>query len=156
MNTKIRNIIDRIFPNPISNIYTGNKAALWVFILITAFTIIRSLIHMLATDGGAQSVASIPIDAFGEAARSIVILLFALWGSSQLLLGIVYIVVLCRYKSMIPLMYILIVIEYLMRIVLGHLKPIETISTPPGEIGNYILIPLALAMLFLSLKSPKK
>jgi len=111
---------------------------------------------MLATDGGAQSVASIPIDAFGEAARSIVILLFALWGSSQLLLGIVYIVVLCRYKSMIPLMYILIVIEYLMRIVLGHLKPIETISTPPGEIGNYILIPLALAMLFLSLKSPKK
>jgi hypothetical protein len=152
----MKNMVNRIFPSPVSNIFPGYKLALYVFVLITIFTVVRSLIHILATDGGAQSIANIPLDTFGGAAKSVVIHIFSLWGLAQLLMGIVYVVVLFKYKSLIPLMYILIIIEYSMRIVLGIFEPIETLSTPPGAIVNLILIPLSVLMLLLSLKSPKK
>ena len=152
----MKNIIHKVFPATVSNVFPGYKLALYVFALLTLLTVVRSLIHILAPDGGAQSSATIPIDTFESAARSVIIQMFSLWGLSQLLMGIVYAVVFFKYQSLIPLMYILIIIEYSMRIVLGYFKPIETLSTPPGAYGNFILIPLSIFMLFLSLKSPKK
>ena len=152
----MKNIIHKVFPAPVSNVFPGYKLALYVFALLTLLTVVRSLIHILAPDGGAQSIATIPIDTFESAARSVIIQMFSLWGLSQLLMGIVYAVVFFKYQSLIPLMYILIIIEYSMRIILGNFKPIETLSTPPGAIGNYIIIPLSIVMLFLALRSPKE
>jgi hypothetical protein len=73
-------------------------------------------------------------------------------GLSQLLIGIIYVAVLWRYKALIPLMYLLMILEYGLRIVLGTLKPIETTSTAPGAIGDYVMVPLAIIMLILSLR----
>ena len=152
----MKNIINKVFPAPVTNIFPGYKLALYVFALLVLITVVRSLIHIIAPDGGAQSIATIPIDTFEGAARSVVIHMFSLWGLSQLLMGIVYAVVLVKYRSLIPFMYVLIIIEYSMRIVLGIFKPIETLSTPPGAILNFIMIPLSIFMLVLALKSPKK
>jgi hypothetical protein len=80
-------------------------------------------------------------------------LIFALWGLSQLLIGIVCGVVLWRYQALIPLMYLLMIFEYGMRIVLGLIKPIETIGTAPGGIGNFFIVPLAIIMLILSIRN---
>jgi hypothetical protein len=82
--------------------------------------------------------------------------MFALWGFAQLLMGLVYVVVFFRYKSLIPFMYILIIIEYSGRVLIGMAKPLIVSHTPPGAIGDYILIPLAIIMLVLSLKIPSK
>jgi hypothetical protein len=40
-----------------------------------------------------------------------------------------------------------------MSIVLGEIKPIETMGTAPGAIGNFIIIPLAIIRRVLSLKN---
>lgn len=53
-------------------------------------------------------------------------------------------------------MYLLLVVEYSGRIVLGLLKPLVVSHVPLGAIGNYVMVPLACIMLFLSLKGPKK
>lgn len=108
---------------------------------------------MFSSDGGAQSIATIPLDSFTANSADAVILIFALWGLSQLLIGIVYGIVLWRYQALIPLMYLLMIFEYGMRIVLGEIKPIETTGTAPGAIGDYIIIPLAIIMLVLSLRN---
>jgi hypothetical protein len=71
-------------------------------------------------------------------------------------MGIVYVVVYFRYKSLIPFMYLLVLVEYLGRIGIGLGKPLEVSHTPPGAIGDYVLVPLAIIMLLLSLKRPKK
>lgn len=144
-------MLDRLFPRQASNNYQGSSIALWVFVLLTIVTIVRSLVHMFAPDGGAQSIATIPLDSYTAPASATVVLIFALWGLSQLLLGLLYVVALWRYRALIPLMYLLMALEYTMRIVLGALKPIETTGTAPGAVGDYILVPLALAMLVLSL-----
>ena len=108
---------------------------------------------MFAPDGGAQSIATIPLDNFTSGGAAVVVLTFSLWGLSQFLIGIIYLVVLWRYQALIPFMYLLILIEYTMRIVFGFLKPIETAGTAPGAIGNFIIVPIAVIMLFLSLKT---
>lgn len=145
-------LLSRLIPRTVTNDYRGSAIARWVFILITLVTLARSLIHMFAPDGGAQSIATIPLDTFSANAANAVVLAFSLWGLSQLIVGLLYVVVLWRYQSLIPLMYALIVFEYAMRIVLGALNPVETVGTAPGAIGNYVLIPLALIMLALSLR----
>jgi len=145
-------IINKILPITVTNEFKGKRLAYYVFILITILTIGRSLVHILALDGGAQSIAGIPLDTFSQGAQQAVILIFALWGSSQFLMGIVYTIVLAKYKSLIPLMYLLIFLEYSMRIILGLIKPISTLHIVPGSIADYIIVPLALIMLYLSLK----
>ena len=145
-----------ILPKEINNDYKGRKIALYIFYLITIMTVVRSLIHMFASDGGAQSIATIPLDTFTNEGASTVILVFSLWGLSQLIMGIFYVIVCWRYKSLIPLMYILIFLEYLMRLILSSLKPIETTGTAPGAVINYVFIPLMIVLVILSLQKTSK
>ena len=135
------------------NSFRGNRIAVVVFALITVFTLARSCIHIFAPDGGASSIAGINTSVEGG---SNIISMFALWGLAQLLMGLVYVVVFFRYKSLIPFMYILIIIEYSGRVLIGMVKPLIVSHTPPGAIGDYILIPLAIVMLILCLKRSRK
>jgi hypothetical protein len=144
--------VDRLFPQPITNRYCGARIAKWALVLLTVITIGRSIAHIFLPDGGAQSIATIPLDSFTTNGEATVVHIFALWGLSQLLFGLLYIVVLWRYQALIPLMYLFILVEYTGRMLLTFAKPIVTTGTAPGAIGNYILIPLALLMLILSLK----
>ncbi len=148
-------MLKQLFPKQVSNDYQGAKMAKWVFIIITVVTVARSLVHILLPDGGAGIIAGLPPDTFTPNGRATVIQIFAQWGLAQLLFGLLYILVLWRYQSLIPLMYLFIFLEYTGRLLLGWAKPIETLHTVPGAVGNYIMIPLALVMLFISLKKRK-
>ena len=143
----------RLFPKQVDDNFQGYEIASTIFLLVAFVTIARSCIHILAPDGGAGSIAGINILVEGG---SNIVSLFALWGLSQLLMGFVYSVVFFRYKSLIPFMYLLLLVEYSGRIVLGLLKPLIVSYLPPGAIGNYVMVPLACIMLVLSLKGPKK
>ncbi len=141
----------KLLPAVVDNQFRGIKLSQYAFLLITAATIVRSLIHVFAADGGAQSIATIPLNAYPADAAATVVLMFSLWGLSQLLMGIVYLGVYVKYKSLIPMMYVLMIIEYAMRIVIGQMKPIVTVGTAPGSIGNWIMIPVCAVLLVLSL-----
>ncbi len=139
-----------LFPKQIDNVFRGNRIIVWVFLIITLVTLARSCIHLLAPDGGAESIAGIDISISGGGN---IIALFALWGLSQLIIGFVFLVVLLRYKSLIPFMYLLVVIEYSGRIMIGYVKPLLVTHVPPGAIGDYIMVPLAVLMLILSFRT---
>jgi len=141
----------KLLPDIIDNRYRGRKLSQYAFLILTAATIIRSLIHVFAPDGGAQSIATIPLGSYPADASAAVILMFSLWGLSQLLMGFVYLAVYVKYKSLIPAMYVLLIFEYAMRIVVGQMKPIVTAGTAPGSIGNWIMVPVCVILLILSL-----
>jgi hypothetical protein len=145
-----------ILPKEINNTYTGHPIALYVFYIITCITIVRSLIHIIAPDGGAQSIATIPLDTYSVESANTVIFIFGLWGISQLLLGILFLIIAIRYRALIPLMYIFIFTEYSLRLILGLIKPITLTGTAPGGIGNYIFIILAIIMFILSIQKQKE
>ena len=145
--------MSKILPERTNHQYEGNKLALYFFYVITLVTIGRSLVHIFSLDGGAQRIATIPLDSYSEEASDVVIHIFAEWGLAQLLFGILYLIVLWKYKSLIPLMYLFIAIEYSGRLFLTLYKPIILDGTAPGYVGNYIMIPLALIMFSLSLRT---
>ena len=148
-------MFNRLLPKQANNNYSGHSIDKWAFIVIIIATTGRSLIHMFMHDSGAQSIATIPINTFTGNAAASVVLIFALWGSSEILMDIVYIVVAWRYRALIPFMYLLIFMEYVLRMLLMYTKPIHIIGTAPGHAGNYVMISVAFVMLLLSLLSYK-
>jgi hypothetical protein len=147
--------VSLILPKSIYNTYSGNVIARVFLYLIILFTMVRSLIHIFAPDGGAMNIATIPLNTYPSAATNTVIYLFGVWGLSQLMMGAIYLIVALKYRSLIPLMYIFIIAEYGMRIFIGHMKPIITVGTAPGVIGNYVLVPLGIIMFLLSILKNK-
>ena len=148
-------MIEKLFPKNIDNQYHGISIVKWIFMAMTVLTVGRSLAHIFLPDGGAQSIATIPLDGFTSSGAKVVIGMFAQWGLTQLMFGLLYVLVLWRYQSLIPLMWLFIAFEWSGRLVLGFFKPFETMGTAPGAIGNLIFPFLALIMFVLSLRTKK-
>ncbi len=150
-------ILVRILPENINNNFLGYNLAKYVFYFLTAITLWRSQHHLFSPDGGAQSIATIPLDTFSSNGAAAVIGVFGLWGLSQLIIGILYLTTSLRYRALIPLMYLLMCIEYCVRaFYFPFFKPIPTAGTAPGALSNIPLIVISLTMLVLSLLTPKK
>jgi len=67
-------------------------------------------------------------------------------------MAVVIWIVLWRYREFVPLMIAEVTLEQLARILVGQMKPLQTVHTAPGAIGSDILLPIALVMLILSLQ----
>jgi hypothetical protein len=148
-------MLENLFPKTVTNEYRGARIAKWVFLALAVLTIARSLAHMFLPDGGAQSIATIPLDAFSTGASAVVIGMFAQWGLTQLMFGLLYVLVLWRYQSLIPLMWLFIAFEWTGRLLLGFVKPFETTGTAPGAIGNLVIPLIALIMFVFALRKQK-
>lgn len=129
------------------------KLPAYVFGVIAGLSTARSLIHLLAHDGGAGSIAGIDL---AKAGKSGTLFGFGLWGSAQLLYALIQVVVVSRYRSLVPLMYVLLILETLLRAFAGRTKPVPLTRTPPGATGNALLLPLAVCLLALSLASARR
>ncbi len=140
-----------LLPKQFDNQYRGNKIALWMFVVITLIFMGRSLIHVFAADGGAQSIATIPLDLWSADAAKTLISMFAFWGLVQVMMAGLNIVALVRYKSMIPLLYLVMVITQLGRIGIGQWKPVVTQGTAPAAALTFYLLAFLTLGLLLSL-----
>lgn len=137
----------------------GPGPALWlrlVFGALTAITLWRSLHHILAADGGAQSIATIPLDRFPPDAAAAVIGVFALWGLSQLLVGLVQLAALMRFPALIPPLLLLMAGEYALRLALLAAKPIPVDGTAPGGVMNLPMVALCLALALAACVVPRR
>ncbi len=115
-----------------------------LLVAIAIISTVRSLIHMFAPDGGAMSIAGINIDVPGG---DNIVAIFSQWGASQLVLVSVYLVVLIRYRGLVPFAWLILLVEQFLRYFAGQLKPVVTDTPPPGEYGTYILLVLSIAVL---------
>ena len=143
-------MLRKIFPHQVDNTYRGHKLGLYFFFVITLVTIGRSCIHIFAPDGGAQSIATIPLDTYSQGGAEAVIFIFAQWGIAQLMVGFIYLLVAWRYRRLIPLMYVFLFFEWSSRIALGFFKSIETAGVAPAAIAQLVLVLLIPVMFFLS------
>lgn len=112
-------MIEKLFPENINNPYRGMSITKWVFVAMTVLTAGRSLAHIFLPDGGAQSIATIPLDVFSDEANTVIIGMFAQWGLTQLMFGLLYVLVIWRYQTLIPLVWLFIFFEWTGRLLLG-------------------------------------
>ena len=148
-------VLQTLFPETADNVFPGPKFATWIFYVLTTVVIVRSLIHMLADDGGAQSIASVPLDELTADGKAAVISIFALWGLSQLVTALLFLACCVRYRSLIPLMCLVFVVENLGRVLLGVSKPLPTEHSPPGAVGSIVFFLAACGVLVAALLHPR-
>ncbi|MBN1092851.1 hypothetical protein JKP75_09945 [Blastococcus sp. TML/M2B] len=128
--------------------YRGTRWAIGVLVLYAVLATARSLVHVLAPDSGAGSIATIDT---GAAGGDNAVALLGQWGGAQLVLALLVWVVLARYRGLVPLVLAAVLLEALLRLLVGRLKPLETLGTPPGAPGTWVLLVVAAAALVASL-----
>ncbi len=149
----MKKVFEILLPAKIDNTIRGWKLPFYVFALYAIVSTVRSCIHLLAPDGGAGTIAGMDLSVAGADG---IIFAFALWGSSQLLFAIIQLLVVIRYRSLAPFMWLMLILEVLLRELVGHIKPVTFAHMPPGAIGNQLILPLAAIMLGLALWSGVK
>ena len=146
-------IFETLLPAKIDNVIRGTKIPFYIFALYAIISTVRSCIHLLSPDGGAGTIAGLDLSVAGADG---IIFSFALWGSSQLVFALMQLLAVIRYRSLIPFMWLMLALEVLLRELVGAMKPVTFAHTPPGAIGNQLILPLAAVMLVWSLWSGSK
>ena len=146
----------RLLPSNINDKYTGTKIAYYGLFPIFAVLIFRSLVHFLSESSGLVGIATIKqfplIDGLNP--NNLIYLFASLWGATQASLTIILLVLFIKYKSFIPLIYLICLLDQSFRIVSGMLHPLSEeyyINTPPGVILNIPVLIYLITMFYLSL-----
>jgi len=124
-------VFNRILPRQVDNTYRGYKVALWLFGLlvfmkagISLGSIFNGYLRRVPPTGSPGH-----IHARRRAGRSFS---FALWGLSQLMICLLCVLVLVRYRAMVPFMFALLLLEHLSRKLILQIMPIDTTGAPPA------------------------
>lgn len=140
-------MFERLFPRQFDNHYRGHRLGLWLLVPIVALRLLQGVNCLIDPRSIAMSADAIPLERFTADASGEIVLLFALSALSFLLFALQGIVVLVRYRSMIPLTYVWLVIDQVVRraLILTH-PTIESASAGGHAIGFYINLALMAAM----------
>ena len=151
----------KLFPSDLNNQYKGSKFVQYGLYPIFAIYIFRSLVHFLAENSGLVGIASIKefpiID--GLDPNNIIYLFASLWGATQVSLTIILLILFIKYKNLIPLIYLICLLDQCFRLISGYLHPLSEdyyINTPPGVISNIPLLLYLIFMFYLSLRGNAK
>jgi len=145
-------MLDRVLPPYIDNTYRGHGLALWLFIPVVILKLLMSLGAIFNGANVLRLADGIPLDSYGAAGASTVVSLFAAWGLLHLVIVMLCLLALRRYRAMVPFMLGLLLTEHLIRkqLILAFL-PIARVATTPGRVVNAALLILMVAGLVLSL-----
>jgi hypothetical protein len=139
-------MLSKIFPPHADNDYRGSKIAIWLFgITLTLKGIIglNSMISSYEIAGGADGI---PLDTFSTGAQQTVVSMFASLGLAQFWLCVVGLVVLVRYRTLIPMMFTVLLADQLARKVIHYYRPYPTRAAP-----GYMVIAAIIAIMVVGL-----
>jgi len=145
-------MFSRIFPKVIDNVHRGHWLAILFLIPLALSKVTIGANSMINTRLVATSADGIPLDSYGAAGAQAVIALFALWGLCTFLIGLQCVVALLRYRAMIPLMYLLLLLEQAGRKALFTVNALPTPDAPTVgaagvSLGFLVNLTLLMAML---------
>ena len=151
----------KLFPSDLNSQYKGSKFVQYGLYPIFAIYIFRSLVHFVAENSGLVGIATIkefPISD-GLDPNNIIYLFASLWGATQVSLTVILLILFIKYKNLIPLIYLICLLDQCFRLISGYLHPLSEdyyINTPPGVISNIPVLLYLIFMFYLSLKGNTK
>jgi hypothetical protein len=140
-----------VFRKVIDNRYSGSKIALWLFGLIVFVHILQSVMVIVNGHSIAQSADGIPLENYPAAAAQTILAIFMVSSLRRLIISLICALVLFRYRSAVPLMFVVLGLSYVDGQVIFQFVPIVRVGTPPGVIMNLIMFGLMIVGLALSL-----
>ena len=144
-------MITPLLPRPIDNTYRGHKLAPWLLLLVVSVKFAQSLGILVGGPSVVSGADGIPLDTYTPAAARTVVTLFSLVSVDRLLIGSFCLIVLVRYRSMVPFVLTMLLLQDLGKQLVFGLLPIARVGTPPGPTVNLALLALEIVGLVLSL-----
>lgn len=144
-------MFNRVLPRSLDNSYRGQKLALWLFgllILVKSVIGLNSIINGAAVMSTADGIA---LNTYPAAAAQNLVAIWALLGLSHLLMGVLGVIVLIRYRGMVPLMFGLLLLSHLGGRLIGQFHPIVRTGAPPASAINFVLLSVMIVGFALSL-----
>jgi len=140
-------MLNQIFPKKFDNTFRGHWLAIWLFAPVVFMELAMGANSIINTRTVVMSADGIPLDRYGAGGADAVIALFAIAGLFRVLLALQGVVVLIRYRAMIPFMFLVLLILQLgsKALVLAHPIPRSGVST--AQLGSiFILAILAISI----------
>jgi hypothetical protein len=144
-------VLDRLLPRSADNSYRGHRVALWLFGLILLMKSVIGVRSIFDGEAVARSADGIPIDSFTPAGARAVVSLFGLLGVSQLMFCLLGILVLARYRTLVPALFAVMLLGHLGGRLFLRLMPIPRTGRPPAALINLVFLALMVGGLALSL-----
>jgi hypothetical protein len=148
-------MFDKLFPERLDNSYKGYKAGLWMFGMVVAVKMVQSLAIIFNGYSTAKDADGIPLDTYTAAASQTIVSIFAIASLWRLTFCAVCVLVLVRHRSAVPLMFLLLSLNYFAGELIFRFIPLIRTGAPPGPIVNLVMFALMILGLALSLRSPK-
>jgi len=104
-------MFQRIFPKQIDNHFPGHWLAQVIFALLILARGAMGFNSILLTHDVVTKADGIPLDSYGAPAAAAVLLLFKITGLLIVLLALLGLLALIRYRAMIPLLYLVQIIQ---------------------------------------------
>jgi hypothetical protein len=149
-------MLQQLLPPHIDNTFRGHWLALWLFgglVFMKGAIGLGTIFNGRAT---AMTADGIPLDTFTPAGAQAFVAAFAAWGLAQLMLNLLGVLALVRYRSMVPLMFTVLLLEHLSRKLIFWFLPIARSDSPPGFYINLVLVAVMIVGLALSLWNQAK
>ena len=138
-----------LLPRAFDNHFNGQKLAFWFFWIVVvvrgfqgAYLIVNGHTIVREADG-------IPLESFPIAASNSIVALFAISGSSRLILSLLCVLTFLRYRSMVPLMFVLLTLDQMAKEIVLYFYPLYRVGNPIGPTINLILLFLTVVGFYL-------
>ena len=151
-------LVERLFPSQFDNRYDGWRTALWLLGLLLFLRLAMSINSIFNTEEVAAGADKFPLASYGADGARAVLMLFALHSLAELMLALVGVLALVRYRAMVPFVFLLLSGEHVARRLVVQSYAIErSAPTTAAYLINYGMIAFLLGGLLLSLiPAPKR
>ena len=145
-------MFERVFPSPADFTYRGSRLALWLLGLILLLKLAIALGAIFNGHYAATVADGIPVDSYSPEGAQAFLSLFASLGLAQFMLGAVGAVLLLRYRALVPLFLLLLLVEYIARKGVAVYMPIARSAQAPGGAINWFIFGIMVLAFVLSLR----
>lgn len=129
-----------VLPRQVDNSYHGNALAPWLLAMVVLAKTAMSLNSIFNGRVVASSADGIPLETYPASAAAAVVALFGIWGVGQLVLCALSTLALVRYRGLVPLMLLVLLLEQLARKAVLHFLPIPRSGVAPGSYVSQALL----------------
>ena len=144
-------MLSKLLPQLVDNTYHGRTLALWLFAVVVAVKSLQCVLIMFKGSYVLRGADGIPLDTYTTAGAQAVVSVWALASLNRLIICLLCVLVLVRYRSLITFMFSVLALQYLASEAIFRAMPIVRTGTPRALLVNLILFVLTVVGVFLSL-----
>ena len=147
-------MLSRLLPPLVNFTYTGSRVSLWLLGVVLFLKIAIALGAIFNGHYAASVADGIPIDSYTPQGTQAFLSVFASLGVSQFILGMLGVLLLLKYRPLVPIFLLVLLIEYLARKGVNAYMPIERTGNAPGGAINWTIFGVMLLAFVLSMRRP--